>query len=148
MSSSAAGYQQTHGATQDEEDFKGFIVFIIIIFIITIIIKGRPSDLNNETFKLIADFRTKRFEFEAALMAENRMEDNISRELSNLKRNQEAQTVSLNKARDDLQSFKYSKQCKLNDLDAVLMVTKAGLNILQCYQLKNRVMFLIKLQFF
>ena len=94
------------------------------------IIKGRPSDLNNETFKLIADFRTKRFEFEAALMAENRMEDNISRELSNLKRNQEAQTVSLNKARDDLQSFKYSKQCKLNDLDAVLMVTKAGLNIL------------------
>ena len=115
---SSTGFQQTTGAVQDDEDMK-----------------GRPADLNNETFKLIADFRNKRFEIEATLMGENRMEDNISRELSNLKRNQEEQTVSLNKARHDLQSFKYSKQCKLNNLDAVLMVTKEQMQSLDTERL-------------
>ena len=104
---SERGYQQALGHVTDDED-----------------LKGRPSDLNNETFLLIADFRNQRFRIEATLNAENRMEENINRELSNLKRNQEDQTKSLNKARHDLQSFKYSKQCKLNNLDAVLMVAQ------------------------
>lgn len=113
VSPSLTGYQQALGDVTDDED-----------------LKGRPSDLNNETFRLIADFRNKRFQIEATLNAENRMEENINRELSNLKRNQEDQTKSLNKARHDLQSFKYSKQCKLNNLDAVLMVTKEQLQSL------------------
>ena len=110
VSPSETGYQQALGNVTDDED-----------------LKGRPSDLNNETFLLITDFRNQRFQIEATLNAENRMEENINRELSNLKRNQENQTKSLNKARHDLQSFKYSKQCKLNNLDAVLMVTKEQL---------------------
>ena len=97
--------------------------------------KGRPADLNNETFKLIAEFRNKRFEIEATLMGENRMEENISRELSNLKKNQEEQTLSLNKARNDLQTFKYSKQCKLNNLDSVLMVSKEQMQSLEADRL-------------
>ena len=110
VSPSETGYQQALGNVTDDED-----------------LKGRPSYLNNETFLLITDFRNQRFQIEATLNAENRMEENINRELSNLKRNQENQTKSLNKARHDLQSFKYSKQCKLNNLDAVLMVTKEQL---------------------
>ena len=114
VESSSCILHQSAGCTNDDDN-----------------IKGRPTDLNYETFKLIADFREKRFAIEATLMGENRMEENISRELSNLKRNHAQQTESLNKARNDLQSFKYSKQCKLNNLDAVLIVTKEEMKSLE-----------------
>ena len=113
VSSSSSHHQMDAGVVSDDDDMK-----------------GRPPDLTNETYKLISDFRNKRFDIEAMLMGENRMEENISRELSNLKRNQEDQTNSLNRARNDLQEFKFAKQCKLNNLDAVLVVNNVQMNSL------------------
>lgn len=107
VETSSSAVHQSSGSLTDDED-----------------LKGRPADLNLETFRLIADYRDKRFDIESTLMGENRMEENISRELSNLKKNHREQSSSLNQARQDLQSFKYSKQCRLNNLDAVLMVTR------------------------
>ena len=118
VNQSPSSFKQMLGSVSDEEEMK-----------------GRPSDLNYESFKLIADFRNKRFEIESTLMGENRMEENISRELSNLKRNHEEQTLALKKARDDLLSFKYTKQCKLNNLDSVLIVTKEQMQSLEADRL-------------
>ena len=114
VGTSNIGAKQTSGSLLDDEDMK-----------------GRPSDLNQETFRLIANYRDKRFDIESTLMGENRMEENITRELSNLKKKQEEQTSSLNQARHDLQSFKYSKQCKLNNLDAVLMISREQMQSLE-----------------
>ena len=69
VETSAMGAKQTSGSLTDDEDRK-----------------GRPADLNQETFRLIADYRDKRFDIESTLMGENRMEENITRELSNLKK--------------------------------------------------------------
>ena len=120
VEASSIGVNQSSGSLTDEEDMK-----------------GRPADLNHETFRLIADYRDKRFDIESTLMGENRMEENISRELSNLKKNHCEQTSSLNQARQDLQTFKYSKQCKLNNLDAVLMVTRHQLQSLDSDRLSG-----------
>ena len=55
---------------------------------------------------------------------ENRMEDNISRELGQLRSNHSEQTAALETARQHLHSFQLDKQRKLNNLDAVLVCNR------------------------
>ena len=113
VNQSPSSFKQMLGSVSDEEEMK-----------------GRPSDLNYESFKLIADFRNKRFEIESTLMGENRMEENISRELSNLKRNHEEQTLALKKARDDFDSsldvVSEDLSVKIETLKKVLSTEQTG----------------------
>ena len=85
-------------------------------------VKNKPNDLDMETFKLIKDFRSKRHNAEAGLSAERRLEDNIGRELSNLKTISAAKEQTLLAAQANLQKFMMDKQRQLNALDQLVIV--------------------------
>ena len=66
---------------------------------------------------------------------ENRMEDNISRELGQLRSNHSEQTAALETARQHLHSFQLDKQRKLNNLDAVLVCNREQTEALEAERL-------------
>ena len=63
------------------------------------------------------------------------MEENISRELSQLRCNQAAQTTALETARGHLHSFQLAKQRKLNNLDTVLVCNREQTEALEADRL-------------
>ena len=85
-------------------------------------VNNKPDDLDMETFKLIKDFRNKRHNAEAGLSAERRLEDNIGRELSNLKTISSAKEKTLLDAQENLHKFMMNKQLQLNALDQLVIV--------------------------
>ena len=81
------------------------------------------------------DLRNKRCDLENMLNGENRMEDNISRELGQLRSNHSEQTAALETARQHLHSFQLDKQRKLNNLDAVLVCNREQTEALEAERL-------------
>jgi WD40 repeat protein len=93
-------------------------------------LKSKPEDLDIATFKLIRDLRNKKHEVEAKLFTERRLEDNIGRELSNLKTVSMKKERLLNEALDALNTFMKNKQKKLNQLDQLVTVNMYDLRYL------------------
>ena len=100
-------------------------------------IHTKPGDLDMETFKLIREFRNKKHDAEAGLSGERRLEDNIGRELTNLKTISDSKESSLNEAQNVLHSFMLNKQKKLNQLDQVIILNLYDLRYLEHERLAN-----------
>ena len=93
-------------------------------------LKSKPEDLDIETFKMIRDLRNKKHDVEAKLFSERRLEDNIGRELTNLKTVSLKKERLLNEALDALNTFMKNKQKKLNQLDQLVTVNMYDLRYL------------------
>lgn len=93
-------------------------------------INTKPEDLDMETFKLIRDFRNKKHDAEAGLSVERRLEDNIGRELANLKTISASKEKILKESQNDLHTFMLNKQKKLNELDQLIIINIDSLRYL------------------
>ena len=95
----------------------------------------KPEDIDQETFKLIIGFRNKKHDAEAGLTAERRLEDNIGRELTNLRTISSTKEKALHDAQYALHVYMIKRQQKLNELDQVVMVNMHNLRFLDCDRL-------------